>query len=188
MTVQVTDLATLRVSGPALLAFAADAGAFAALGGQDVGWQALALRADAMMIIARHRLSGDSGIGSRLCYGQAVTAQAHRSLTLKIRQGPRPEIVMHQVRFVKTASPAAAASTAIPPRPAVGCARSARRTWSSPARNRGCSPPRSRYRSSTPTALQDGGAAQEGTPLGHLRAALDELVDAGVLHRQRRDG
>src|SRR5260370_5042965 len=33
----------------------------------------------------------------------------------------------------------------------------------------------------------DGGAAQEGTPLGHLRAALDELVDAGVLHRQRRD-
>jgi AcrR family transcriptional regulator len=36
-------------------------------------------------------------------------------------------------------------------------------------------------------------AAQEGsgpdrTPLGQLRAALDELVDAGVLDRQRRDG
>jgi AcrR family transcriptional regulator len=28
----------------------------------------------------------------------------------------------------------------------------------------------------------------ELTPLGHLRAALDELVDAGVLARQRRDG
>ena len=26
------------------------------------------------------------------------------------------------------------------------------------------------------------------TPLGHLRAALDELVDAGVLQRSRRDG
>ena len=25
-------------------------------------------------------------------------------------------------------------------------------------------------------------------PLDHLRAALDELVDAGVLDRQRRDG
>jgi AcrR family transcriptional regulator len=34
----------------------------------------------------------------------------------------------------------------------------------------------------------DGGAAQDRTPLGHLRAALDELVDAGVLDRQRRDG
>jgi AcrR family transcriptional regulator len=31
-------------------------------------------------------------------------------------------------------------------------------------------------------------AGQEGTPLGHLRAALDELVDAGVLDRRRRDG
>jgi hypothetical protein len=28
----------------------------------------------------------------------------------------------------------------------------------------------------------------ERTPLGHLRAALDELVDAGVLDRRRRDG
>jgi AcrR family transcriptional regulator len=34
----------------------------------------------------------------------------------------------------------------------------------------------------------DGGTGQERTPLGHLRAALDELVDAGVLHRGRRDG
>jgi AcrR family transcriptional regulator len=34
----------------------------------------------------------------------------------------------------------------------------------------------------------DGGTGQERTPLGHLRAALDELVDAGVLQRQRRDG
>ena len=31
-------------------------------------------------------------------------------------------------------------------------------------------------------------AGQELTPLGHLRAALDELVDAGVLQRRRRDG
>jgi len=37
------------------------------------------------------------------------------------------------------------------------------------------------------------GAPQDGTgpgrsPLGQLRTVLDELVDAGVLHRQRRDG
>ena len=32
------------------------------------------------------------------------------------------------------------------------------------------------------------GAGQELTPLGQLRAALDELVDVGVLDRQRRDG
>jgi AcrR family transcriptional regulator len=35
---------------------------------------------------------------------------------------------------------------------------------------------------------QDGGTGQEGTPLGHLRTALDELVDAGVLQRRRREG
>jgi hypothetical protein len=34
----------------------------------------------------------------------------------------------------------------------------------------------------------DGGTGQEVTPLGHLRTALDELVDAGVLQRRRRDG
>jgi AcrR family transcriptional regulator len=34
----------------------------------------------------------------------------------------------------------------------------------------------------------DGETGQERTPLGHLRAALDELVDAGVLSRRRRDG
>jgi AcrR family transcriptional regulator len=34
----------------------------------------------------------------------------------------------------------------------------------------------------------DGGTGQEGTPLGLLRTALDELVDAGVLQRRRRDG
>jgi AcrR family transcriptional regulator len=34
----------------------------------------------------------------------------------------------------------------------------------------------------------DGGTGQEPTPLDQLRAALDELVDAGVLHRRRRDG
>jgi len=34
----------------------------------------------------------------------------------------------------------------------------------------------------------DGGSGQQRTPLGHLRAALDELVDAGVLERRRRDG
>ena len=32
------------------------------------------------------------------------------------------------------------------------------------------------------------GTGPERTPLGHLRAVLDELVDAGVLHRRRRDG
>jgi AcrR family transcriptional regulator len=34
----------------------------------------------------------------------------------------------------------------------------------------------------------DGEAGKERTPLGHLRAALDELVDAGVLPQRRRDG
>jgi AcrR family transcriptional regulator len=34
----------------------------------------------------------------------------------------------------------------------------------------------------------DGGTGQERAPLDHLRAVLDELVDAGVLDQQRRDG
>ena len=34
----------------------------------------------------------------------------------------------------------------------------------------------------------DGGTGQDRTPLGQLRTALDELVDAGVLDRRRRDG
>jgi AcrR family transcriptional regulator len=34
----------------------------------------------------------------------------------------------------------------------------------------------------------DGGTGQERMPLDQLRAALDELVDAGVLDRRRRDG
>jgi AcrR family transcriptional regulator len=34
----------------------------------------------------------------------------------------------------------------------------------------------------------DGGTGNELTPLGHLRAVLDELAEAGVLQRQRRDG
>jgi AcrR family transcriptional regulator len=32
------------------------------------------------------------------------------------------------------------------------------------------------------------GTGQDRTPLGQLRTVLDELVDAGVLNRQRRDG
>ena len=32
------------------------------------------------------------------------------------------------------------------------------------------------------------GTGPDRTPLGQLRTALDELVDAGVLHRRRRDG
>jgi AcrR family transcriptional regulator len=32
------------------------------------------------------------------------------------------------------------------------------------------------------------GTAEDRTPLGQLRSRLDELVDAGVLHRGRRDG
>jgi AcrR family transcriptional regulator len=34
----------------------------------------------------------------------------------------------------------------------------------------------------------DGGTGPERTPLGHLQAVLDELVDAGMLSRRRRDG
>jgi AcrR family transcriptional regulator len=34
----------------------------------------------------------------------------------------------------------------------------------------------------------DDGTGQERTPLGHLRAVLDELVNAGVLSQRRRDG
>jgi hypothetical protein len=85
------------------------------------------------------------------------------------------------------ASPACPASTAIPPRPDSGWARSARRTWNSPARNQGCSrafalPQQHRY------GAPDDGTGQDRTPLGQLRTALDELVDAGVLRQQRRDG
>jgi AcrR family transcriptional regulator len=39
-----------------------------------------------------------------------------------------------------------------------------------------------------PYRVPDEGAGPERTPLGQLRAALDELVDAGVLDRTRRDG
>jgi AcrR family transcriptional regulator len=35
---------------------------------------------------------------------------------------------------------------------------------------------------------QDDGTGRDHTPLGQLRTVLDELVDAGVLRRQRRDG
>ena len=34
----------------------------------------------------------------------------------------------------------------------------------------------------------DGGTGQDPMPLDQLRAVLDELADAGVLHRRRRDG
>jgi AcrR family transcriptional regulator len=36
--------------------------------------------------------------------------------------------------------------------------------------------------------LKDDGTGPDRTPLGQLRAALDELVDAGVLDRRRREG
>lgn len=35
---------------------------------------------------------------------------------------------------------------------------------------------------------REGGAGRDRSPLGQLRAALDELVEAGILDRQRRDG
>ena len=37
-------------------------------------------------------------------------------------------------------------------------------------------------------SLSEGRTGQDRTPLDHLRAALDELVDAGLLHQRRRDG
>jgi AcrR family transcriptional regulator len=39
-----------------------------------------------------------------------------------------------------------------------------------------------------PYGYPDSATGQERTPLGHLRTVLDELVDAGVLDRRRRDG
>jgi len=36
--------------------------------------------------------------------------------------------------------------------------------------------------------VPDGETGQDRSPLGQLRAALDELVDAGVLDRRRREG
>jgi AcrR family transcriptional regulator len=36
--------------------------------------------------------------------------------------------------------------------------------------------------------IPDGGTGPDRSPLGQLRAALDELADAGVLDRSRRDG
>jgi AcrR family transcriptional regulator len=37
-------------------------------------------------------------------------------------------------------------------------------------------------------AAPNGGTGRDRTPLGQLRAVLDELVDAGVLRQERRDG
>jgi AcrR family transcriptional regulator len=39
-----------------------------------------------------------------------------------------------------------------------------------------------------PYSISEDAVGQELTPLGHLRAALDELADAGVLPRRRRPG
>jgi AcrR family transcriptional regulator len=39
-----------------------------------------------------------------------------------------------------------------------------------------------------PYSTSEDAVGQELTPLGHLRAVLDELADAGVLQPQRRDG
>ena len=50
-------------------------------------------------------------------------------------------------------------------------ARSARPTWSSPARNRGCSPPRSPCHSSTPTALRMGLDRADHAPGSSARRA-----------------
>ena len=69
-----------------------------------------------------------------------------------------------------------------------GWARSARRTWNSLARNQDCSRPRSPCRSSTPTVLKTTGRGRTARPWASYARALDELVDAGVLDRQRRDG
>lgn len=38
------------------------------------------------------------------------------------------------------------------------------------------------------TASASGGSEQEHSPLDHLRAVLDELVEAGVLQPRRREG
>jgi hypothetical protein len=61
-------------------------------------------------------------------------------------------------------------------------------SWSSPARNPGCSQPRFALPQQHAYGAPDGGTEQKRTPLGHLRTVLDELVDAGVLQRRRRDG
>ena len=86
------------------------------------------------------------------------------------------------------ASPACAATTAIPPRPdcRLGAIGTAYLEFA-------CEEP---GLFATAFALPqqhaygapDDGTGQERTPLGHLRTALDELVDAGVLDRRRRDG
>ena len=39
-----------------------------------------------------------------------------------------------------------------------------------------------------PYSVPEAGSAQDRTPLGQLRSVLDELVDAGVLDRERRKG
>ena len=57
-------------------------------------------------------------------------------------------------------------------------------------RSRGTGAVRDRVRPAAAARLRRRGrrAGPDRTPLGQLRAALDELVDAGVLHRERRDG
>jgi hypothetical protein len=39
-----------------------------------------------------------------------------------------------------------------------------------------------------PYGVPEDGTGRDRSPLGQLRAALDELVEAGVLRRERRDG
>jgi len=67
----------------------------------------------------------------------------------------------------------AAVAAAIPPWPAVGCARPAGRTWSSPASSRGCPPPPSPGRTlkiitgpSPPAQIAQSGAHAQGLPAG----------------------
>ena len=89
----------------------------------------------------------------------------------------------------RPASPACAASTAIPPRPACRLAAIGTAYLEFAREEPGLfATAFAAARSSTPTALQTTGPGRDRSPLGQLRTALDELVDAGVLRRERRDG
>ena len=69
-----------------------------------------------------------------------------------------------------------------------GWARSAPRTWTSPARNRAGSPTAFAVPQRHDYGAPDGGTEPDRSPLNQLRARLDELVDAGVLDPRRREG
>ena len=86
------------------------------------------------------------------------------------------------------ASPACAASTAIPPRPAAGCGAIGTAYLEFAREEPGLFATAFALPQQHAYGAPDDGAGPDRSPLGQLRTALDELVDAGVLDPRRRAG